>query len=204
MKKNKFLLFNFSIAIFFFCSNTYALTEDEITITDFLDLLKDVCSSFLEWFLKFCNVFIDNWFVLVLVGFGLFVSVIWIAFDIMDFSIDGFGFAKDSVDDYLDKKADRDLAIRNQAEKELIMRQNRTQVFDPVTNSIVNVPDSNLVQNLKYRNLKNYNYGNIDSFSLKRSNIPDLPYWFGKDIKSNPTSSQEKKELDDILKEMQS
>lgn len=171
------------------------LNLEGATFSDFLNLLKSVILMFLEYFVRFCNVLIDNWFILVIVGFGLFVSVIWIAFDFMDISLFGLGIAKDNIDDYLDKKADEKNAIRQLAEKELIMRQNRTQVYDPDSNSIVNVADSSFVENLRFRNYKNYNYGIITGFTLKRSNLPDLPSWFEKIIEPVPASAEEQEQM---------
>ena len=61
--------------------------EQSNSFSKFLDILSTVCSFFLEYFIKFCNLLINNWFILVLVGFSLFVSVLWLGFDIMDLSL---------------------------------------------------------------------------------------------------------------------
>lgn len=204
-------MFNTSFSFLNVCFSSFfnVLNVEGATFDDFLNLLKNVCSLFLNTFLKFCDLLLDNWFVLVLLGFGLFVSVIWLVFDLFNLSNTNskntsfhgvlsalpFSFLHDNIDDYLDKKADEKNAIRQLAEKELIMRQNRTQVYDPDSNSIVNVADSSFVENLRFRNYKNYNYGIVTGFILKRSNTPDLPSWFGKIIEPVPASVEEQEQM---------
>lgn len=138
-------MFNTSFSFLNVCFSSFfnVLNVEGATFEDFLNLLKNVCSLFLNTFLKFCDLLLDNWFVLVLLGFGLFVSVIWLVFDLFNLSntnskntsfrgvLSGlpFSFLHDNIDDYLDRKSDLNKKIRLDAEKELIRRQNAEYKF---------------------------------------------------------------------------
>ena len=118
----------------------------------------------------------------------------------MDISLTGLFYAKKSIDDYLDKEADKELKIREAAERELINRQNRLQVFDPDTNSIVDISDSSQISNLKFRNYKYHSHGVLDNIVLKKTNIPDVPIWFDKEPQKIKISPEEELELKILLK----
>lgn len=185
MKKNKLILFFFSFAAFFCCQNTYALTltEPDLSFGSFLDLLSEVCSMFLKYFILFCNSLLSNYFILCILGIVLFISSINLIFEIISLFRVSPEYLQDSIEKRLAEKHDfevktyelarKELVMRqnyeynlqkdtfDSARKELIMRQNRLQVFDPNLNSIKNLTDKNFVSNLNIRNFKGYNYGSL-------------------------------------------
>lgn len=195
------MIFNFNFLNMYFSSFFNLLNLSDYTFNDYLNTLGSVLSLFLNKLVETCTILMNSWFIQILVGFGLFVSVIWIAFDILDLSIPFFNLSKDSIDDYLDKKADREHAINKLAEKELIMRQNKLQYFDVSTGRIENLTDIELIRNLNARNLRNYGIGTNVRYSLRSNNQKEnLPYWFDIELSKDVASNDEQLEMKELLK----
>ncbi|MBO5375315.1 MAG: hypothetical protein J6A52_00520 [Bacilli bacterium] len=88
-----------------FCSFFNLLNIEGFTFTDFLNLLKSVVLMFLDYFVMFCNMLLNNWFILVIIGFSLFVSITLIVFDFIDISF--LKFNNSNIDTQIDRSSDK-------------------------------------------------------------------------------------------------
>jgi len=164
------MIFNFNFLNMYFSSFFNFLNLSDYTFNDYLNTLGSVLSLFLNKLVETCTILMNSWFIQILVGFGLFVSVIWIAFDILDLSIPFFNLSKDSIDDYLDKKADREHAINKLAEKELIMRQNyEYKLQQSIEKDSIN--ELIMRQNYEYRQQQSIEKDSIKELLLRQNRL---------------------------------
>ena len=197
MKKNKLILFFFSFATFFCCKNVYALTltDPDISFSSFLDLLSEVCSMFLKYFILFCNALLSNYFILCILGIVLFIASINLIFEIINLFRVSPEYLQDSIEKRLEEKHDLEVKTYELARKELVMRQNYQYNLD---RNILDSARKELV--MRQNKLDRFDYHSNSIVSLSSNYSLKDPFWLDNNIQKKSISEEDKRALDELLK----
>ena len=199
-----------------------------MTFQEFLNGFSSILDFFYFWLVSFANLLIENYYILILLGFIALYFFIDILFDLMHNFL--FNLTR-NVDDYLDEQADlraeindiaikelvkrqnatlvfdparnnvvdrHDAEINRAATRELVTRQNISQVFDPNSNSIVTLDKEQLERKFRINNLRYHAYG----LGADKRDPIGVPDWFDKKIESHPATEEEMALMDEMINSM--